>query len=86
MVQRQAGNPSREPTGKHGIQEALCDKRHKEALKDEFMEQSLFLEWSGGRLSLRSSGGDSSEMAKEAERCWSPGALPSNSWGFHPAV
>lgn len=68
VVQRQAGNLCREPTGKHGIQEALCGKRHKEALKDEFMEQSLFLEWSGGRLSLRSSGGDCSEMAKEALR------------------
>ena len=68
MGQRQAGNFCREPTGEHGIQEALCGKRHKEALKDESMEQNLSLEWSGGRLSLGSSGGNYSEIAKQAPR------------------
>lgn len=32
-------------TGEHGIQEAVCGKRHKEALKDESMGR-IFL-WSG---------------------------------------
>ena len=50
LGRKQAGNLCREPTGKHGIQEALCGKRDREALKDEFMEQNLSLEWSGGRL------------------------------------